>query len=213
MSRFMLPMIVLGCVFVVLTQQVHAHRPVFTDDAATSPDTAVSLSEPDVSQVVYREITADSPQVWLGFDVPEDFELYVQIGVPVLDRLKDFRPAMAVVGPGLLKEDLPFAIPGSTGAKVLTTDDVEQPRLFHEHFTDTKSWILRSETVPLSQAGRYYLVAFVPERESTNDSHEKTKQQTGKLWLSIGRKESFTLKDWQKFPTWRELIREFHEAD
>ena len=148
---------------------------------------------------MYREITEKTPQIWLTFEVPENFELYIQVGVPVIDRLEKFRPAMAVVGPGLPSEKVPFEIPESTGAKVLATKEVDKPRFFNEHFTGTQSWILRSETIPLKEPGRYYLVAYSPDK------------QKGKLWLSIGKQESFTAEDWKQFPTWRKLIREFHE--
>ena len=176
-----------------------AHRPIFTKDAAKDPKTAILLTEPQVSQVVYREITDKAPQIWLGFSVPKDFELFIQIGVPVMDRLKEFRPSMVLVGPGLPKSNAPFTIPKGTGARVFTTNQVKKPRFFREHFTGTDSWILRSETVLLSKPGRYYLVALSPEK------------QTGKLWLSIGKKESFTAEDWKQFPIWRKLIRTFHE--
>ena len=182
-------------------RRVEAHRPVFTDDAATDSETAVPLTEPEISQVVYREITEESPQIWLSFEVPEHFELYIQVGVPVIDRLKEFRPVMVVVGPGLSGEEVPFEIPEGTGAMVFPTKEVAEPRLFNEPFTATKSWILRSETVSLEQPGRYYLVAYSPD------------EQTGKLWLSIGKKESFKLEHWKQFFTWRKLIREFHEVD
>ena len=187
--------------FAWFPQPLHAHRPVFTKDTAKSPDTAIPLTEPQVSQVVYREITDKSPQIWIGFSVPEDFELHIQIGVPVLDRLKAFRPVMALVGPGLPDQDAPFDIPKGSGVKVLATIQVSKPRLFHEHFTGTDSWILRSETLSLSKPGRYYLVAFSPER------------QKGKLWLSIGKKEFFSAEHWNQFQTWRKLIRTFHEVE
>ncbi len=191
------------CVTLILligsSQPIHAHRPVFADDAATGPDTAIQLTEPHISQVVYREITDKTPQIWLTFEVPEDSELYIQIGVPVIDRLEKFRPVMAIAGPGLPGEKMPFEIPKSTGAKVFTTKEVDQPRFFNEHFTGTQSWILRSETIPLKEPGRYYLVAYSPDK------------QNGKLWLSIGKQESFKAEHWKQFPTWRRLIREFHE--
>ena len=192
----LLPLILL----VGFPHRLHAHRPVFTDHAATGPKKAIPLTEPHVSQVVYREITDKSPQIWLGFDVPEDFELYIQIGVPVIDRLKKFRPAMAVVGPGLPREDVPFKIPEDTGTKPFPTKQVSKPRFFNEHFTGTQSWILRTETISLKEPGRYYLVAYSPDKH------------TGKLWLSIGKKESFKEEHWKQFPTWRKLIREFHEV-
>jgi len=114
--------------------------------------------------------------------------------------LKKFRPAMVVIGPGLDSETVPFEIPKATGTRVFTTTEVSKSRFFNEHFTGTQSWILRTETVPLPKPGRYYVVAFSPDK------------QTGKLWLSIGKKESFKAEDWKQFPTWRKLIRKFHEV-
>jgi hypothetical protein len=183
-----------------LPQEANAHRPIFTDDKATGPDTAIPIKDPQISQVVYREITKDSSQVWLAFEVPKDFKLFVQIGVPAIDRLKDFRPAMAIVGPGLPDNDPPFTLPKDAGAKVLLTKEVAKPRFFHEHFTNTDSWILRGETVVLPKAGRYYLVGYSPDK------------QTGKLWLSVGKKESFSLEDLKDFPTWTKKIQAFHEV-
>jgi hypothetical protein len=190
------------CVLIgmLLPQRLLAHRPLFTEDAATSAGTAIPMADPDISQVVYREITQQTPQVWLTFTVPKDFELFLQIGVPVIDRLKDFRPAMVVVGPGLPTNDAPFTLPKDMGAKVFSTKEVEKPRFFHEHFTNTDSWILRSETFRLNGPGRYYLVAFSPQNE------------IGKLWLSVGKKESFSISDFMKFPAWTQRVREFHEV-
>ena len=91
-------------------------------------------------------------------------------------------------------------IAADMGAKVFSTKEVEKPRFFHEHFTNTDSWILRSETIRLTSPGRYYLVAFSPQGQS------------GKLWLSIGKKESFSLDDFKQFPTWAKRIQEFHEV-
>jgi hypothetical protein len=186
-------------VVLLSVQPAMAHRPIFTEDRATGPDTAIQIKEPGISQVVYREITSESPQVWLSFDVPENYKLFVQIGVPVIERLKEFRPAMAIVGPGLPDKDPPFNLPKDSGFKLLATKDVAKPRFFHEHFTGTDSWILRGETVVLPKAGRYYLVGFSPEK------------QTGKLWLSVGKKESFSFQDLMDFPSWTKKIRKFHE--
>lgn len=177
-----------------------AHRPLFTKDPATGPETAIQLADPQISQVVYRELTEKTPQVWLTFTVPENFELFFQIGVPVIERLKEFRPSVALIGPGLPQTELPFELPEGMGALVFATQDVNNPSFFHEHFTGTDSWILRSETVRLVKAGRYYLVAFSPQN------------QPGKLWVAVGTKESFTALDLLNFPSWRARVREFHEV-
>jgi len=196
--RFLwLPLLILAW----FAPRLHAHRPVFVEDAATSPDTAIRLKEPHISQVVYREITKKSSAIWLSVDVPRDFRLFVQIGVPVIDRLEKFRPAIAVVGPGLPGGKVPFKTPKATGAKVLATSDVSKPRFFHEHFTGTESWIHIEVTRTLRRSGTHYLVAYTPDDPKPGD----------KLWLSMGRKERFKLRDLFTFRRWKREIREFHE--
>lgn len=191
--------VITGVLVVILCSVAQAHRPIFSDRVATDPNTAVLISQPAISQVIYREITNDAEQVWLAFDANEGFELFIQIGVPVLDRLKEFRPAMLVVGPGLSEEDIPFELPQGVGAKCFPTHSVKKPRFFKEHFTGTDSWILRSDTVKIPKSGRYYVVAHVPSGEK------------GKLWLSVGKKESFGLAEWAQFGEWKKKIRKFHE--
>ena len=104
--RCIIPTVALA--LIAFQQPLSAHRPVFTEDEAKGPDTAISLTGPDVSQVVYREVTEESPQIWLSFTVPKDFDLYFQIGVPVIEGLEEFRPAMVIVGPGLPREKYPI---------------------------------------------------------------------------------------------------------
>jgi hypothetical protein len=193
--------LVLLIVFILSPELLFAHRPLFTGDKATSPETAIRVQDPQISQVVYREITKESTQIWLSFEAPKDFKLFVQIGIPVIDRLKDYRPAMAVVGPGLPEQDPPFKLPENTGATILTTKEVAKPQFFHEPFTNTDSWILRSETITLPKAGPYYLVGYSPANE------------TGKLWLSLGQTESFSLRDLKDFRTWTRKVDAFHETN
>lgn len=80
---------------------VEAHRPVFTNEKGVDSETAVKITNPDVSQVIYRSLTNETPQLWLAFDAKKNFELFVQIGIPVIDRLKNFRPSFVVLGPDL----------------------------------------------------------------------------------------------------------------
>lgn len=185
---------------VILCHVAHAHRPIFSEKAAIDPNTAVLITRPDISQVIYREITEDTQQVWLAFDVKKGFRLFIQIGIPVLEHLRDFRPAMLVIGPGLPENTLETDLPRDMGVKYFPTDSIKKPRFFHEHFTGTDSWILRSEDIILPKSGRYYVIADVPSK------------QTGKLWLSIGKKEVFGLKEWAQFGKWKKRIRKFHEV-
>src|SRR5208283_2533688 len=78
--------------------------------------------------------------------------------------------------------------PEEVGVRVMPTSAVTQPRFFLEPSSKTGSWILQSETVKLPKSGRFYSMGFSP------------KGQTGKLWLSIETKESFTAMNLLQFP-------------
>ena len=88
------------------TTSVLAHRPIFSDLAANDPNTAILVDRPVVSQVIYRPLDADHRQVWLAFEARAGFDLFIELVVSVLDRLKNYRPSMAVVGLGLEQADV-----------------------------------------------------------------------------------------------------------
>jgi len=183
----------------VLTSVALAHRPTFSDGSATDANSAREIKEVDVSQVVYHDLARGAKQLWLTLQGEKDYALFVQIGVPVLDRLKDYRPSVVLVGPGLPQVELPFDVPEGQGGRIIKTDDVTEPRLFHEHFTDTRSWILKELDIPLPASGRYYLVAYHPT------------DLPGKVWVAVGKVEKFGLGDLLKFREWTIQARRFHE--
>ena len=176
-----------------------AHRPIFTDEKGIDPQTAVKINNPEVSQVIYRSLSNQTPRLWLEIEAKKDFELFVQIGIPVIDKLKYFRPSFVVLGPGLPEISVPFTIPKNIGGKIFPTDKVE-PEFFHEHFTKTDSWILRGETIVLPSSGKHYVVAYSPSKKK------------GKFWLSVGNQEKFGLLDWLSFWGWKDKIQKFHEV-
>jgi hypothetical protein len=185
---------------VLITTAAQAHKPRFSDGTAVDPEHALVVQDPVMSQVYYHEVTQSAPRLWLAFDMQKDQEVYLQLGMPVLDRLKNYRPAMALVGPGLPAIDLPFAMPENLGGVLWKTDDVQQPQFFHEPFTGTDSWILKETRTKVPQAGRYYAVAFVPAGT------------LGKLWLAIGTEEKFGPGDWGHMAECTRKVRAFHEV-
>jgi hypothetical protein len=184
----------------LLSSLSHAHKPIFTSQEGINADTAIAIEQPNVSQVIYRQLSDNTPQLWLAIDAKKDFGLFVQMGIPVIERLKYFRPAFAIVGPDLPAISLPFSMPKGFGGRAFTTLG-NKPRFFHEHFTKTDSWILRSETVNLPSQGRYYVVVYSPC------------EVEGKFWVSVGKEENFAKADWQKMGEWGQKIRKFHETD
>lgn len=195
----MLSVAAIVCI-VLLTTAAQAHKPRFSDGTAVDPQHALVVQDPVMSQVYYHEVTQATPRLWLAFDLHKGQEVYLQLGMPVLDRLKTYRPAVALVGPGLPPIDLGFATPEKSGGVLWKTDDVQQPQLFHEPFTGTNSWILKETRTKVPQAGRYYAVAFVPAGTP------------GKLWLAIGTQEKFGAQDWGQMAEWTRKVRAFHEV-
>ena len=178
---------------------VHAHKPVSIGGAFSTFDQALEMTDIDVSQVAYVELTQTDRALWLSFDAAAGTRLDLSLGVPAIDRLADYRPSLAVLGPGLPAIDLPFDAPPNTGGIVFDTAG-EEPRFFHEPFTGTDSWIHLEEAVDLPEDGTYYVVAWPPG------------EIVDKLWVAIGVREEFGLSDVLSLPTVIRDVREFHEV-
>jgi hypothetical protein len=171
-----------------------------SDGTAIGPDSAIELDDIQLSRVIYHEITEAAPSLWLTFEVDEPQSLFVSLGLPLLDRLESFRPAFAVLGPGLPAIELPIEVPEGLGGVLFETDEVAEPEVFYEPFSRTSSWILREEHVDLPEAGTYFIIAFVPSGE------------TGKLWVAPGDREEFTLGDIIELSGILGEVRAFHET-
>lgn len=177
------------------------HSPIFSDGSADRLENAQPLKDVTISQVVYHEIEQPGQKLWLSFTVEQDQEIVFRVGVPYIDRLEDFRPTLVIVGPGLPESDVPLGLPAGAGAVVFETQSVTEPEVFHEEFTGTTSWILGDFEQQFPQSGTYYAVVYAPDDE------------TGKVWMALGEKERFTLKEIFSFGEIVNQAREFHEID
>ncbi len=186
--------------FILLTLSAWAHKPLSLRGLYGNAASALQVRDIDVSQVAYYEITPQSPQLWLTFEISKKSNLYLSAGIPVIQRMKDFRPAMAVLGLGLPPLALPFAIPEGYGGWILETSIVKEPKFFHEPFTGTDSWIFREDELFLPGPGRYYIVLYSPQNDS------------GKLWAAIGKREAFGIQDFLRLPLIVADVRSFHEV-
>lgn len=178
-----------------------AHQPTLSDGSAIDAANAIEFTDVQISRVVYHEVTAEAGQLWLTFEVDTPQTLRIQLGLPFIDRLEDYRPALALLGPELPAADLPFEAPEGLGALVFETDDITDPVVFDEPFSGTTSWILLEEDVELPAAGRYYVVAYAPTGE------------TGKLWVAPGQEEAFSFADIVSLPAVLDDVRAFHEVE
>ncbi|HOZ46147.1 MAG TPA: hypothetical protein PLO37_07175 [Candidatus Hydrogenedentes bacterium] len=186
---------------VLLSPAAAAHRMVWDDQSHVDAAHAIEIDDVSISQVVYHEVTDASPQIWLAFDGQEGQSFYMQLGVPYMERLRDYHPSLALIGPGLPvpAADLPFDLPAGCGILRIDTDAIE-PEYFDEVFTGTESWIYVEHEQDLPATGQYYLVGFHPTGE------------TGKLWVSVGRTEKFGVSDILTFGRVVRAVRDFHEV-
>jgi len=184
----------------LLSVGAQAHRPVAIGGTFDGPAESVRVTDPDVSQVVYGDVSVAHPSLWVAVDVAAAMDLYVQLGVPALERLRAFRPQMAIVGPGLPSLALPFAVPSGLGGILVVTSSVADGAFFHEPPTDTDSWILGEALVHLPTAGTYYVVVW---SSSIVD---------GKAWVAVGQREAFGWKDMVTLPKTINAVRAFHEV-
>ena len=102
-----------------------AHKPSF-GDSYTDPDLAFDIQDPNISIVLYDEVTCEEPLLWMSFEAVAEMEFYVQGGVPEIERLSDYKPTIAILAPGLPEPDqvLPFDVPEDL-IKVLHCIDVQ----------------------------------------------------------------------------------------
>jgi hypothetical protein len=176
-----------------------AHRPLWDEGTGQDSTHAIAIKDANISQVAYHEIASQSSRLWLTLEAQEGQEVYLELGVPVIDRLKNFRPALAVLGPDLPTVQLPFEIPAGLGGQIFDTETVKEPRVYHEPFTGTDSWVWREIRFKAPATGKYFVVAYVPSGE------------TGKVWVALGEQEQFGPLDLFRFPGWRSRTRQFHE--
>lgn len=192
-------LVVFGLLLTSISLSTLAHKPISIGGTFSARDQALQMTDIDVSQVVYSPLSEADPQLWLTFEATAGTILDVSLGLPVLDRLTDYRPNLAVLGPGLPAVDLSVEVPSGAGGFVFDAAATE-PEFFHEPITGTDSWILIEEALALPETGTYYVVAW------------PSGDQIDKLWVAIGKREQFGLRDFASFPAVIRDARAFHEV-
>ncbi|MFO7975562.1 MAG: hypothetical protein R6V12_13105 [Candidatus Hydrogenedentota bacterium] len=186
---------IVGCV----APLAWAHQLVPDDGTHIDASLALEVEDVSISQVIYHTVAEEGEALWVTFSAEAGEDVYLQLGVPVIEGLEDYRPALLLLGPGLPDIETPPGVPESMGGVLLEPEG--QPEEFYERFTGTASWILLEEDTTVPQSGQFYVVAYHPESE------------TGKLWVSWGREEVFGLRDLVTYADVLQVVRTFHEVD
>jgi len=184
-------------VVLLATPPAGAHTPIQDGRAHDSAADALFVADPDLSQVAYQPMDNETA-FWLAMDLRAGQSVYVQLGTPQIARLAEYVPALALVGKGLGHDRVPFAVP--PGARVTVLPAAAPPERFYEMFTGTDSFIWVTKTWSAPKDGRYYVVAFAPPTDG------------GKLWVAIGQREQFGVKDIVTYHDTLVAVRAFHEV-
>lgn len=185
--------------YMIAAVDAQAHKPIVIDGGPTTAETAHQIADPDVSQVAYHHVKPGQKEVWLSFNAQAGQTLFLQAGVPAIERYQNIRPAIVLLGPGLPEIVVPFEIPEGVGGLLFQTNE-ETPVFFHEEFTGTDSWQFSARTPETAEAGLYYVAGYIPSGEE------------GKIWVAIGEREAFGIADILKLPLTLYQVRSFHEV-
>jgi hypothetical protein len=176
----------------------------------------------NVSRAAYREITAGDQVDVYEFTAKKGQQIYIQMTVPLLDRLSGFAPEFALVsmGDGQASFDAPLLEMGTVSDPPhdvvdrihphAGADETEPPLIgvaydnspavvFDEPFTGTRYWTRQTLTIAAPADGTYRIGVY---------SRDGSK---GKYVLAPGKTEAFGIGDIFGLPIVRLQVRGFCE--
>ena len=198
-NKFLLTLIFIVILLAFAPAKIEAHIPTIAADKHATLGTALRLKDIVISRAIYQNLTKKSPESYISFAGEKGQALDLEIGIPKIPKLTNFRPNISLfylpVGDSILNSEK-----RAIEVMELATKDTN-PSLFHEPFTNTSSWILNKTIITLPITGEYHLISYHPETE------------IGKMWVAIGRQERFGPEDWGTLPASIVEVRLFHETD
>lgn len=172
-----------------------AHIPLDTSVSASKKD-PIFVEDHQISWAAYNQLEEVGDIDYYTFKVEQGEEIYFSMVIPEIERYQNFRPDVALIGPGLennyagydrdyinslLKIDPDENI-------IIVSDDQANPDTFFEPFTQTSYWRRQKFSTAVPAAGTYYLAVFSAE------------EAQGKYTLAIGRKEVWGFNDLIRIP-------------
>ena len=157
---------------------------------------AVPLPDAAVSRAVYGTLAAGEPFDVYRLTVTKAADTPVQLLVPATSAYAGFRPAFALIGPGVPPAGVPpgfvstrlqtafGAAAGDAGVAVVTDPGADPRPTFYEPFSFSTYYRGGETSVRLRPGEDYYLVVYDPAGG------------TGEYVLGIAEAESFTPADW-----------------
>jgi hypothetical protein len=193
-------------ILILFTNITLAHRPLDTDGPATREEPII-VSNHKISWAAYNQLTTTNDADYYRFQAQQGDEIYASLLVPEIDRLKNFNPDLALIGPrlnsdysGLSKTEIADKLNFRPDEGIIIEQySKSNSESFFEPFTQTSYWQKQKLTITAPVTGTYYLTVF------------SNKEQVGKYVLSIGQQEQWGIKDIIRFPKIWWDVRHFVE--
>ena len=185
---------------IILLPFASAHFPYIVDSKSSASDPVI-INDIHRSQVWYFD-QKTSPDIWLSFTINSPDQLFVQLGVPDLDKFDNYNPVLEIYHKHNsqsddLHEHIKFTTDFDKPTKSCGRSSVRtDPCVFHEQFTDTYSWILAEDRLPL-EPGTYYIKG-------------SSVSEKGTLWIAVGEIEDFSLGQIPNVGLASSTIKEYH---
>lgn len=160
-----------------------AHNPIFGQDNHDYA-TAVRIPDANISYAMYGYLDKPSEAQFYYVDISSPVSLMTQTNVPKNDVYATFRPAYAIIGPGITTNDpLPFEVPAGNGSLIINASRQEPRREFYEPFSGITYNMSTKTYTDITVPGRYYIAIF-----------DET-QKKGDYVLATGEHEAFSVWD------------------
>ena len=111
----------------------------------------------------------------------------VSLLIPVIDRLADFRPVLALLGPelpvetaGLPQETIDAFLKIAPDEGVIIKTSEQASEIFFEPFTQTKYWQRQSIHLTAPVSSRYFLAIFDPKEKAISMFYPSGGRKTGR---------------------------------
>lgn len=177
-----------------------AHYPYYITHK-TSISSPIFIDNIHKSQVWYFQQNSPNSSIWLKFTVNISDQLFLQLGVPQLEKFVNYNPTLKLYYQNNTLNQPQKHISYTTNfskSPILCTSNPQTtiPCLFYEPFTNTYSWILIEKHLPL-KPGTYYI-----QGQSSNE---------GIMWIAIGEFEDFSDNQFSNLIFTTSQIKNAHE--
>lgn len=148
------------------SKTIFAHLPVFKSGGNENFSRAQEIFKPETAQMIFGKLQAGKTDFY-KFRITDSFNLHIQLLTPKNKKYADFRPALAILGPGLGKTEnyVPFLIEEGLGAIVLYDKQQAARETFFDYETLTRYFKGREIRQYLTEPGDYWLAVFNLENQ------------------------------------------------